>query len=92
MAARAHREAQCHSSFAILQLFLLILGLFTRNSSALTSYTRQELLDMVYTSLRTYRSRPSTTHPRSLQKTRGYAPHLADPVENVNKDGGNGAD
>ncbi|KAL0149261.1 hypothetical protein M9458_055495, partial [Cirrhinus mrigala] len=40
MAARTHREAH----FAV--FYLLISGLFVQNSSAFTSYTRQELLDI----------------------------------------------
>ncbi|KAL0149225.1 hypothetical protein M9458_055459, partial [Cirrhinus mrigala] len=47
MAARTHREAQCLSSFCSFAVFyLLISGLFVQNSSAFTSYTRQELLDI----------------------------------------------
>ncbi|KAL1253513.1 hypothetical protein QQF64_018206 [Cirrhinus molitorella] len=44
MAARAQREAQRLCSFAV--FFLLLSGLFVQNSCALTSYTRQELLDI----------------------------------------------
>ncbi|KAM7003411.1 uncharacterized protein LKV04_004454 [Tautogolabrus adspersus] len=47
MAARAHREAQRLSQFCnFAVIFLFISGLFARNSFALTSYTRQELLDL----------------------------------------------
>ncbi|KAL1254933.1 hypothetical protein QQF64_012994 [Cirrhinus molitorella] len=47
MAARAQREAQRLSSFCSFAVFFLLLsGLFVQNSCALTSYTRQELLDI----------------------------------------------
>ncbi|KAL1280052.1 hypothetical protein QQF64_014652, partial [Cirrhinus molitorella] len=47
MAARAQREAQRLSSFCSFAVFLLLIsGLFMQNSCALTSYTRQELLDI----------------------------------------------
>ncbi|KAL1246684.1 hypothetical protein QQF64_034385, partial [Cirrhinus molitorella] len=47
MAARAQREAQRLSSFCSFAVILLLIsGLFVQNSCALTSYTRQELLDI----------------------------------------------
>lgn len=47
MAARVHREAQCLFRICKLTVLLIIIsGLFVQNSFSLTSYTRQELLDI----------------------------------------------
>ncbi|MGL5117872.1 MAG: hypothetical protein ACRC7H_01480, partial [Plesiomonas shigelloides] len=47
MAAREHREAQRLSSFSnYIVFFLLISGLFVKNSCAFTTYTQHELLDI----------------------------------------------